>query len=417
MKRQMLTAAAVLLLLFTATQQAYAQKWQKLGNNFGAIPPFRQTTPQLNDPYYAPALTYSSKDNTYYTAFIDGNRELVVMKLNVSTGIPTKLNWVKVGATTATNLDFTAPSIVINPLTHEPYVAFVDQSINEYTVLRFDAKTQSWTPVGAGIGKVRSGDYLPVLNFIPNTDSLFIAFISDEISRTVTVKEFDGKKWNPVGQNTIGNASNAAPPYCSIAIHPVTHEPYLAYVDANNHLTVRYLDNNTWSDFGIIPSASPVTGISSNALAFSTLTKKLFLAYSVGAYKCSRIIKANIGKKNPATGFSPVVWADVKSDSLSCGSTVFNAIAFAPNASYPYITGYNAAGGVFLVRRFTGKTWVNLGFTDCVGLSSEERSVGPSCGYNNSRQTPGLFFNPVTKKACLTYANELDKKYEIRYEP
>ena len=425
MKNQTLKTMLLILIVIGSKTNMSAQPWPTIGKGFGSAPYLGSP---VNGWYYSPTIAFSATSNVFYTAFVAASTyELVVMKSSALTGILGKVSWTKVGKISI-NANYTAPCIAINPITDEPYVACIDNKKNEYIVQRFNANQNTWDQVGS-ISDKAVDNFLPVLSFKPNTEELYIAFISGANNAEVVVKKYDKNGWNSVGKNTIGSSiasipSNSSYPIithrsCSFAFQPNTNELCIAFVNASNYLQVKKLSSvdENWYDYGILSSLGKAEAISWNALAFNPLNNMPYLAYSVAdiTYKV-KVAKGKAGKQFPGTSTPTFIWQDVLSDSLKLNNAA-SSIAFAPNTDNLYITGHDAAGGVYLVKKFTGTTWSNLGYTYCSGITYPLPSIGPSCGYNNARQTPGLVFNSITGKANLVYSNELSGMYELRYEP
>jgi hypothetical protein len=429
MKNQTLKTMLLMLIVIGSKTNISAQAWPTIGKGFGSAPFF---SPAASGTYYSPTIAFSSKSNAFYTAFINANTyELVVMKSSALTGILGKVSWSQVGKISI-QTNYTSPYIVINPITDEPYVACINNVKHEYVVQRFDISQNMWQQVGV-ITEQAIDNFLPVLSFKPNTEELYIAFISGANKGEVVVKKYDKNGWNSVGKNTIGNSKVNIPqtssgysiiPHrsCSFAFQPNTNEPYVAFVNDNNYLQVKKLSSvdENWYDFGILSSLGKAEAISWNALAFNPLNNMPYLAYSIadanyGAYRV-KVAKCKAGKQQFGSTSPTFIWQDVLSDSIKLNNAA-SSIAFAPNTDNLYITGHDASFGVFLVKKFTGTTWSNLGYTYCSGTTNPLLSIGPSCGYNNARNTPGLVFNTISGKANLIYSNELTQKYELRYEP
>lgn len=431
MKNQTLKTMLLILIVIGSKTNISAQQWPTIGKGFGNAPYF---SPAASGTYYSPSVAFSTRSNVFYTAFIVANTyELVVMKSSAITGILGKVSWTKVGKISI-NANYTAPYIAINPITDEPNVVCIDNKKNEYIVQRFNQSQNMWQQVGV-ITEKAVDNFLPILSFKPNTEELYIAFISGANNAEVVVKKYDKNGWNSVGKNTIGNSIANIPQTpggggyniiyhrsCSFAFQPNTNELCIAYVNTNNYLQVKKLSaaDENWYDYGILSSLGKAEAISWNALAFNPLNNMPYLAYSVayspyGGYKV-QVAKGKVGKQFPGASIPTFIWQDVLSDSLKLNNAT-SSIAFAPNTDNLYITGHDASFGVFLVKKFTGTTWSNLGYTYCSGIPYPLLSIGPSCGYNNARQTPTLVFNTITGKATLAYSNELSGMYELRYEP
>ena len=415
MKNQTFKTMLLILLVIGTNITISAQAWQRIGKQFG-------NTPNSGTTFYSPALAFSTKSNVLYTAFINASSELVVMKSDNLSGNISKISWNQVGLF-GSNISF-APSIVINPVTDEPYVAYVDGN-DKYVVHKFNNKTNAWEQLGK-IQINAIGHHLPLLVFKPNTEELFLTFIDGTNNNNVVVSKFDGTgTWNSVGNNTIGTATGNTNPYqphysCSLAFNPANNEPYIAFINNSSYLTIKRLaGDNNWYDYGMPGTVGKVTGITTSALAFNPINNSPYVVFSsdIPFYSYVKVVKAKAGPKTIDLSGSPVqtiLWSEVKSNGTGLNN-VSSTLAFVPGTDTPYVTGWNAAGGVFLVKKYTGSAWDYSGYIYCTGITGAVPSIGPSCGYNNEKQTPTLLFNTLTNKAFLSYA--IFGKYEVRIEP
>ena len=422
MKNTTLKAMLFTAFVIGSTLTTLAQRWPQVGSGFG-------TTPTPRSTYFSPEIAYNPSTDELYTAFVNPNangNELVVLKTVIVQGRRHPITqWQMVG-TTQYPIDFTELSLAVQTATNKPYVAFVNEKTHKYIVHRFDGV--SWQDVGT-IPEYATMNCPPTIIFSPQNE-LYIAFIESTNSNNVTVKKFDGTLWNTAGK-TIGNATNVQPGFpggyftqhsCSLAFNPSTALLYIAYVDASNMLSLKFFSaNGVWesagADISVNQQLTKAAAISSHALAFNPKTNMAYVSF-VNNLGFTKVVNQRYTKSRPGLGTvipSILYLANVLSDSIKIGGVT--TLAFNPLTGEPYLAGWEAGGGVFEVQKYTGTTWQFLGYNDCSGLNNHPPSIGPSCGYNNSYQTPNITFNTNTNKAYLAYANELGPWYEVRREP
>lgn len=439
--KNLFSKTIVCLILSICIQHASAASWWKLlADKYGSYTAGGPT-------YYAPALCYSAATDEIYTAYIDGNtKELVVMKL---IKVQVKRIWINQWNTVGklkVMTGLTEPSLAINPVTNQVYVAYVDDGPNEYVVQYFDGS--SWNKVGT-IKEKPKRNCLPAIAFKPNSGEIYIAFIDENNKNAVTVNKFDGNNWILAGNNTVGNASVTVPVgwqarniehCCSIAFQPVTNLLYVAYINDTGYLDVKYLDNNlnwntTYADYNTL-GINKAVSISNKALAFHPLTAQPYVAFS-GISSMSptsyftKVVKHNTKIYNlglPGAN-KKVYWSEMRSDSLGAYDGLPPALIFNTQKNQPVVTFFDPASARYVVSQFTGTYWKSIGFrytTDnpedpsCPACNDTYRVhivQSPGYAYNLDAVVPTLLFNPSNNKIHIAYPNSMVGQYELNSEP
>mgnify|MGYP000154940118 FL=1 len=440
--KNLLSKTILCFILSICIQRASAANWwRQLGDKYGSYTVGGST-------YYAPALCYNAAADEIYTAYIDGaTKELLVLKL---IKIPARkgfiYQWQRVGRTNVQTAA-TEPSLAINPVTNQVYVGYVDGGPNEYVVQYFDGT--NWNKVGQINNVIPKRDCLPAIAFKPQTSELYIAFIDENNKNEVIVNMYDGKNWKTAGSNSIGNASAVVPigwtsknieHSCSIGFQPNTKTLYVAYINDTGYLDVKYLDNNltwntTYASFSLVGNNKAVS-ISNKALAFHPLTNQPYVAF--------------VGKLSmmPSTYFIKVVrysskvynlglpgankkayWAEMKSDSLCGNSGLPPALIFNTQKNQPVVSQFHSGSGRYVVSQFTGSYWRSIGFRygtdnpydascpDCNQKYDIHIVQSPGYAYNLDAVVPTLLFNPSNNKIHIAYPNSMVGQFELNSEP
>ena len=145
-----------------------------------------------------------------------------------------------------------------------------------------------------------------------------------------------GAAWSVVG--TAGFSAGAAD-YTSLAIRPNTGAPYLAYKDAANSekATVTTFTNGAWKPVGsVAPSGA---GFSDQSRGFSAGRAdyiSLAMHPTTGAPYVAYTDYANSGKATVMT-FTDGAWSLVGSRGFSAGSTKYTSLAMHPSTGAPYV--------------------------------------------------------------------------------
>ena len=166
-------------------------------------------------------------------------------------------------------------SLVFNPSTNEPYVAYEDGgNSNKATVMKYSGS--SWQTVGSE--GFSAGDAFTLsLAFNPSTNEPYVAFEDKGNSWKATVMKYSGGSWQSVGG---AGFSDGAGYYTSLAFNPLTNEPYVAYEDGgnSNKATVKKFIREQVA----APTASPAGGsyTSNQSVSLSTTTSGATIHYT-----------------------------------------------------------------------------------------------------------------------------------------
>ena len=174
-------------------------------------------------------------------------------------------------------------SLVLHPTTGAPYVAYSDHANSQKaTVMTFD-DGGDWVTVGKVGFSAGQADYIS-LALYPTTGAPYVAYTDYGNSNKATVMTFDnGSAWVTVG--SAGFSSDGGTDFISLKLHPTTGAPWVAYRDHstdNSGATVMTFDGSAWSTVGSAGfSVSMATWVS---LALHPTTGAPFVAYGDADY-------------------------------------------------------------------------------------------------------------------------------------
>src|SRR6185437_6806756 len=133
--------------------------------------------------------------------------------------------WVNVGNADFSNPQAHFPSMAFNPVTGNPYVAYVDNHNLYYpTVMMYNGT--SWSSVGGSTVSNHSSSYTSLA--IGSLGTTYVAYL-DNVSGYVVVMELNGTSWSQL----LGPVSTGAVTQISFALDG-NDIPYVAYIDATN---------------------------------------------------------------------------------------------------------------------------------------------------------------------------------------
>ena len=119
-------------------------------------------------------------------------------------------------------------SLALHPTTGAPYVAYSDfGNSNAGKASVMTCNGSAWSTVGVAGFSDGSADWIS-LALHPTTDAPYVAY--QDGSGKATVQTFNGSAWSAVGAAGF-SAGYAA--YTSLALHPSTGAPYVAYQDSS----------------------------------------------------------------------------------------------------------------------------------------------------------------------------------------
>ena len=163
---------------------------------------------------------------------------------------------------------------MLHPTTHEPYLAFRDSDKSgKATVMRFTGGT--WLPVGSRGFSTGAANYLSLALL---STSAYVAYRDGGNSNKATVMTFAGTAWSPVGSPGF---SGGQADYISLALHPTSGAPYVAFADSTVAGATLMFFNGTadaWSPVG--PRGfSNTTSVTAVSLALHPTTGAPYVAY------------------------------------------------------------------------------------------------------------------------------------------
>ncbi|MCX6243864.1 MAG: T9SS type A sorting domain-containing protein [Bacteroidetes bacterium] len=316
---------------------------------------------------------------------------------------PMDCSWQNVG-----NRGFSAGSIIytsiaVNPLSEQPYVAYVDRPSGTVftgpaTVMRFDGN--DWVNVGAA-GFTTFDVGFTSLTFTPAGEPCVAFGATCSTPNKATVLKFDGANWAPIGT---GGFSQGEASYTSLAFSPAG-EPWVAFLDManSNKVTVMKFDGTNWltvgtpgfsageawwENIGFSPSGEPYVSYWNNSFGHRATVMK----FNGTAWECVGGSFCTAGRaENPSLAVSPVDgqpylaytdtihaykatvirfdgtnWVNVGTAGFSTGYASAIRLAFSP-AGQLYIFYWDNYLTNSVVKKFDGTGWVDVGASGFTG--------------------------------------------------
>ncbi len=275
-------------------------------------------------------------------------------------------NWSIVG-----NPDFSAGyaeaiSLAINPVTNEPYVAYVDWgNSHKATVMRLDNTSNTWVNVGI------AGFTLSTVNFTCIAFNIsgdpHVAFSDfSQAGRASVMKFTTAGGWQYLGSP--GFSSTLAT-YVCLGFQPLTFTPFVAFSDHQfipaKPTVMQYsspgIGSPVWNNVG--PAGFTMNEAKDLSLAFKPLTNEPYLAF-VDYQGPSDPLTAIVKKYN----YQYSTWDNVGTNPVYPGNAENTKLAFSPCGKplVAFIDGSNSNKAT-VVKLDNADTWVVLGSS---GISS-----------------------------------------------
>jgi hypothetical protein len=287
--------------------------------------------------------------------------------------------WSQVGANLGNVGSDTGVSLIFNPSTNEPYVAYADLTTGTFIIQKFDGT--SWSQVGSDVGNAGS-DAGVSLVFNPATNEPYVAY-PDMTTGTFIIQKFNGTSWSQVGTD-VGNAGSDSG--VSLALYPTTNQPYVVYHNVTTGtFKLEKFSGTSWSqvgeDLGNDPGSGPGDSDPDVALVFNPATNQPYVAYSQESTNTFKLEK-----------FDGLFWDLIGGTHLGfAGSDAGVSIAFNPSTNEPYFAfteEFSAVSDFIKIQKFDGANWFDAGF----GFGN----VGSEAGVS-------LVFNPATNEPYVAY--------------
>lgn len=322
------------------------------------------------------SLVFNPITNEPYIAYPDNSTgTIVVQKFNGT-------SWNQIGLNIGNVAADAGVSLVFNPITNEPYVAYPNNESEAFVVQYFNGN--AWFQVGGDIGFAGS-DAEVSLAFKPSSNQPYIAY-HYYATGTFIVRKLNGSNWSQVGEDIIfsptNNVTNSYDPDVSLAFNPSTDQPYIAYPqESTNTYIVSDFNQSYWNLVGGTHLGYSESD-SSVSVAFKTSTNEVYVAYSepLGIDKYIKIDKYNGS-----------YWSTIGGSYDLKGSDAAVSLAFNSSSNEPYVAYSNKDLNSFVIQKFDGSSWTQVGSN----LGSSDADSGVS-----------LAFNPATNDPYIAYPDQ-----------
>lgn len=240
-------------------------------------------------------------------------------------------------------------------------------------------RQQLWEVVGSyGFSTADVNHHSLAIN--PITNEPYVAFGDNDYSDKTTVMKYDGVKWTIVGTSgfTAGRAE-----YQSLAFHPSTGEPYVAYSDDNysDKTSVMKFNGSVWEQVGSVGFSAGRAEFQS--LAFHPQSNEPYVAYQDDLNS----------EKTTVMYYDGISWKNVGSVGFSPSNAEYQKLAFNPSTHEPYVA-FSDKGNSnkSLLMRFNGSSWQSVGTAFSPGSA-----IYLSLAFHPSTYEPYVAFQDKTK--------------------
>ena len=251
---------------------------------------------------------------------------------------------------------------------------------------------QAWTTVGVADFSAGEADYVS-LALHPTTGEPYVAYIDGANNGSATVMTFKGSAWSTVGeagfsasQANWGSQANSG----ILALHPITGAPYVAYNEGAwpHKATVMTFNGSAWTTVGAAGFSDG--GVDFVSLALDPTTELPYVAYNDGANRGRATVMTFNGSDwlavGDAAGFSDGMASDI-------------SLALHPTTGKLYVAYTDAANSYgATVVTFNGSAWLTVGAANFSGSGASSFSLV----LHNTTGTPYVAYNDGANNARAT---------------
>lgn len=337
--------------------------------------------------YYTVDGSTPSAGSTLYSGPISVASSLTLKAIAIKSGVDNSsittesyviTRWKIVGESNFSTGQSNYIDIAFHPTTSEPYVSYTDYETVSYraTVKKFNGT--SWESVGTdGFTPSRADGTQIAFNPITNEPYVVGGYSYG------TVMRYTSSTWTSVG-STITGASGSSPRIYSLAFHPTSTEPYLAFSDysggRNGKITVKRFDGSSWVSVG--SEGFSDVEVARIQLKFQPVTMVPYVVYK----------RASAGTP-VVERFNGSDWEVISDSSFDSYNTI--SFDFNPTTTEPYVLTLGD------VKKFNGTSW------ETVSLSAIDAglSINAQIYFNPTTKEPHILFLEADKLSLKKYSN------------
>lgn len=347
-----------------------------------SMPPFKTTIPAWDTTAFSITYTPTMIGTQTATVSIANNDAdenpytFVISGIGINTPTWDYLGTAGFSAGSADN-----QSLAIHPITHEPYIAYGDNTAGgRITVMRFDGS--NWVTVG-GTGFSPWAVQETSLAFHPTTYEPYVAFANGG----GVVMRFDGTNW--VSLQTGGIGFGVAE-HIELDFHPITHEPYVGFIDAiasvSERAVVYRFSGGFFQNLG--GNTSGAANVDYSCFAISPTTGEVYSAFR------------DAGLGNFVMRWDGSGWVNVGGVTVSAGDANRLDLKCSPTTGEPYLAYRDETqGNRITVKRFNGTNWVTVGTE---GFSSSTAVAYPSLAFDPISGDPYVAYSDLSNGSRAT---------------
>jgi len=300
-----------------------------------------------------PSLVFNPASGLPYVAYVDEHNDYypTVMAYNGTTW--SLLGGVAVATHTST---LTCMAIDGNGIV---YAAYLDGVSNTVVVMKYTTAT-GWAPL---TGAVSAGSAAGIAIAVDGNGVAYIAYLDADNNSALTVKKYTGSAWAVVGG---GPASPGAAGSFSLAVstNGTGTTAYVAYIDET--LTpatpqVKYSSGGCWTLLGA--NSNTISSYTASGLSLKLTANAVpYLSYTDGTTGVTPLNAATVQTYSAATG----TWAVVGNPRFSPGAAGDMTLALSPGG-IPYVAFVdvlNSDKTTVMAYNATSATWVTVGNAD-----------------------------------------------------
>ena len=286
------------------------------------------------------------RDGTPYVAYKNNDEKSTVMKFSGD-------RWDRIGDASITTKKIKAIDVAVHPNDNSPYIAIINED-NSSTVMQFDDGATRWNKIGGELTTSASTEI--AIAFNPSREPNVLYGFNNGSDNTFRVKKFTLGAWEEIGNPYVkADVSGVSFAFAKDGTPYFSSKGWAGSSDDKRAVVMKLAGGN-WNP--VVSGTGAGSGeVDSTSLAIHPDTKVPYVAYKDGG----RDNKIRLSKYNNI-GDS---WADV-GGAISDGGADMVSLAIHPVSKVPYVAYKdNTKGNKVTLKRYVDSRWetMALGFS------------------------------------------------------
>ncbi len=238
--------------------------------------------------------------------------------------------------------------MTLDKLTGHLYMLYTERTASplhgwrDFGVMKFDGTKTFLTGSQGATGTLNNAGSIYSCFDFDKFGTPYVAYADSAVANRISVKKYVNGSWVFVGTPGFNGGVTE---FVQIAFD-TTGVPYVSYREANNDLYIMKFNGTAWVQVGVM-----IPAIYNTSIAINPVTNEPYVFYD----------DTGNGLRGNVIRFNGSSWVNVGAANFTPGSAAYNNLVF-DNAGTPIVAySDNSSGTKAIVKRFNGSTWVTVG--------------------------------------------------------